>query len=759
MQLDFSLTLRPEVSSEGMENSKKAGQRKRAAAYMPTWDEMWYGYVKPNGKEVKGILQLKNSAADELKLLEVKHALENGEIQREVHDTPLKRAEALRLYGQVAQLKKQQYLDEMVRNTPANYRLVQTERQLAVLAQDLRNESIFALDTETTGLDVHGDDVMVGLSLSLPRADYHVYIPVGHVTNEPQLSRERVLEVLSPFLRSPFIGKVLHNARFDAHVFRKHGVHLMGIAWDTQVAMAILNENEMSYALKNLATKYGKYFGFKDTSRTYEELFGKVGFQQVPLAPALVYAAKDTHLTWKLYVWQHEHMEKRPELMQLYQEIENPLIEVVIEMEQAGFKVDLDFAQEYAVELRAEIESLEAQLVRFFGEDTNFNSPIQLAEVLYDRLGLPDVSKKRSTDVKTLKKLQSKCEGITHLLRYRELTKLLGTYIEALPSKIKRDGNIHGQFNQVATVTGRFSSNDPNLQNLPPRARNLIIAPDGTVILGSDFSQIEPRVLAHMSGDQGLLDAYRKGLDLYSLMASATFKVDIADCGDGSKYRKMMKVGLLAVMYGITMHALAESLGITVEEAQQFIRDFYAAYPGVYRFIQETHAEVKENEYVSTLHGRKRRFPGHKREAIVYDRLAKKICDLLGVDELPLSVWDYPELPYKLKREFQDVKGNVERVRRMAVNAKIQGTAAEIMKIALIRLHRLCTERGWRVIGTVHDEALLLVPEAITLEEIVEIEQCMTGAASLDVPLRVDTEIMTRWGQGKSKKEWFGLAA
>lgn len=735
---------------------KDASEKKKQAKYEPTWEEVW---VTGYGKK-KGIFQTKVSDTDRQRLKDVKNAIENGELGTFVESlSKFSKSHALELYKVLQRHRRDSILHKMVEETPENYKLIQTSEQLEQLVKDLEKEEVVALDTETTGLDVYRD-TLVGISFSLPKADYHVYIPIGH-TEGQQLPMPFVLKTLLPLLTSPALGKVFHNAKFDIQMFIRHGVFVRGVKHDTRVAMAVLNENEISYALKNLATKYGKHFGFSDSSHTFEELFGKsCCFADVPLDVALVYAAKDTHLTYKLYQWQMEHLTKRPKLLKLYQEIENPLIEVVVEMEQAGFTFDLDFSKEYGEELRAEITVIENQLKGHFG-DINFNSPAQLAKVLFDDLGLPDRNK-RSTDVKTLKALKDENEGVALLLKYREYTKLLGTYVEALPEQLKPDGKIHGSFNQVSTVTGRFSSSEPNLQNLPPRARKLVVASDGKLIVGIDFSQIEPRVLAHISGDLHLREPYILGQDLYSYLASRVFKVPIEECQDGSKYRKMMKVGLLAVMYGTSMFTLANQLGITVEEAQQFIDDFFATYPEVEAWIKSIHEFVKKHEYVETMFNRKRRFTGHREKAIEYDRLASKICKLLGIKKVPFDFWDkekYPQLDYKLKRAFQDVKGSVESVRRQSVNAIIQGTSADIMKKALLNLSAYCRTKGWQLIGTVHDEALMLVDANVTLQEIAELEACMTSTITLEVPLKVDTELMTRWGEGKKKGEWFQLAA
>ncbi|MBC9786768.1 DNA polymerase I, partial [Heliobacterium chlorum] len=268
---------------------------KEMAKREPTWEEVWFtGWVRPSGKLQTAILALKIGELDKERLKGVKAAIEAGEIGLGVESLrKLTKAHALRLWRELQEKRKHAVLKEMVAHTPENYRLIQTEDQIERLVADLQDEPIIAFDTETTGLDVYRD-VIVGMSLTLPKADYHVYIPVAHKVGK-QLSRERVLEWLRPMLENPTVGKVLHNAKYDMHMLIRHGIRMRGMAHDTRVAMALLNENEPSYALKNLATKYGRKFGFEDTSHTFDELFGKTRFDEVSLDVALVYAAKDTH--------------------------------------------------------------------------------------------------------------------------------------------------------------------------------------------------------------------------------------------------------------------------------------------------------------------------------------------------------------------------------------------------------------------------------------------------------------------------------
>lgn len=759
------------------ESAKKAQRKKVAAKYLPDWEEIWTTGWDVQGKHKNGIFQMSLTDADRDRLYEVKAALESGDIARlpGKDGKPITKTEALALFPLLQETKKERILAEMVANKPENYVIVTTDKEFQYFMDLLPTEAITALDTETNGLDKHGASQIVGLSVTLPIADLHFYIPLAHKTDKPQLNREYVLECMRDWLEDWRARKVLHNAPFDAHMFSQHGIKLRGIHADTRVAQKILNENEESAALKNLANKYGYLFGYEADSYKYEDLFGKnTPFDEVDYVVGGIYACKDTHLTYLLHQWQRTNFDRLPGVKWVYDNIENPQIDVRIAMERTGFLIDLKYSLEFGKQLDSEISSLLAQMYDAFevNKEFNFDSPQQLATLLYDELKLPD-KKKHSVDAGALKFIQWEHPGIPIILEYREKKKLYGTYVEALPKLVNADGRLRGEFDQVGTVTGRYSSREPNLQNLPPEGRKLIVAPDGWILLGSDFSQIEPRVLAHISKDMKLQQIYKDGKDLYAQLASDVFKLPIEQCIDGAKPpgwkkepRKMMKVGLLAVMYGISMFSLKDSLGMaSVEEAQQFINDFYATYPEVYMWVKSVHVLVKKQEYVETMFGRKRRFPGHREKAIIYDECAEEICRRLGVDELPLNVWAEdihrkkngldPILPYKLKRRFQDVKSEVEKVRRMAVNAIIQGTAADIMKLSLIELHKYTESKGWSVAGTVHDEALSEVPETITLQEVEEMESLMTGVVELDVPLKCDTDIFRRWGEPISKKEWF----
>ncbi len=754
---------------ESKQKVKQATKRKKAAKYEPTWEEVWFGYDKQSRKKnketgkmediithKKGIWELSNSDKEVEMLKEVKEAVETGEIGLEdpitgetIPMSKFSRSKAKELYAVLEKRKREQRLQQLVDECPENYYLITETHQMEKLVKYLEDEVETGLDSETTGLDVYVDE-MVGISITLPKRDIHVYIPFGHTTGERQLPRDYVLKSLKPYLMSN-TKKFLHNAKFDKHMFIRHGYNIGGMIHCTQIAMQLLNENEPSKQLKVLSTKYKHHLGIEEDSFTFEQLFGKnAPFAEVPLEVAKVYACKDTHITYKLGKWQEKFFQNRYGIKRVFYEIESPLLSVVVDMERVGMLIDQEFAQQYQVELGEYLEELEKEIRKEMG-DINLNSPQQLQKWLYDDMGLDDVSGQRKTDKPTLNILKEECPILETLLKYKDLFKLHSTYISALPEKTYEDGRIHGQFKQDNTDTGRFSSSEPNLQNLPARARKLVIAPDNKVIFGIDFSQIEPRVLAHITGDPELRRPYLTGEDLYSTLASKTFNLPIEQCGDGSKYRKMMKTGLLAVMYGTSTWTLSKQLGITHEEAVQFIDDFYKAYPKVEEWIHSIWEFVKENEYVETLYGRKRRFPKHRHEAETYDKLKAQMLKILGTDKLPQDFWNkkkYPQLPYNLKRKFQNVKKSVERVRRQAVNAIIQGSAADIMKIAMLSMDEYLKQKGWDMMATVHDELLLLTDRTINHYEIIEMNDCMRKAVELEVPLKTDVEVMVTWGNG-----------
>ncbi|AUS14822.1 DNA polymerase [Bacillus velezensis] len=679
--------------------------------------------AEPIEESWRKIFAMKLSDADRKRVTEVKAAMDAGKLARDPADCVNKagnpkafsKAEALRLWKTLQEAQREETLRQMVENTPDNYWLITDVERFNEFLALLADEEEIVFDVETTGADTW-EDRIVGNVISAVKSNIHAYIPTKHVTEAPQLPHAYVMEKLKPIYEDASVKKIAHNGKFDIHMLSHEGVTLRGLAWDTQFAMHILNENERvtggSYRLKDLVTKY---LGIP--SQTYDELFGKAGFHEVAdLRVALAYAAKDGDVTLKLRNFQREHLRKIG-LLEYYEQVENPTISVSVEMEAAGFVLDIEKAKTLGAELKAELIDIEEGLRKHFGE-INFNSPAQLSEKFFDELKLDRYLPKgfkKSTDVKTLKLLAPHHEGIKLLLSYREKTKLLGTYIEALPQQVKADGRIHGNFNQTGTVTGRFSSNNPNLQNQPYFARKLFVAPPGQVILSGDFSQQEPRFLSHFTGEEVLVNAYREGRDLYSTAASELFGLPIEECGDGSKYRKMMKTGILAVMYGTGPKTLADQLGITEKEAKDFIAQFYEKYPKVKAWIDGNEQFAKRYGYVQMFHGRKRRLP----EAKSRDRFT----------------------------QF--------RAMRQATNAIIQGSAAIQTKLTMIELQKLCRHKGWTMAFSVHDEVAVYAPETLTRDDVADFEAVMLNTLRLDVPNKTDIEISRRWGEGFPVDEWF----
>src|SRR5690625_4148651 len=382
--------------------------------------------------------------------------MEAGEIGREAESAGKRfsKAEALRLWRVLDEKRAEDRLREMVENTPDNYRLITDEGELDGLLRLLDEEDEIVFDVETTGTDVWSDYI-VGHVITAVKADVHAFITTKHDDDRPQLDHDWVIEQLRPIYEDETLGKIAHNAKFDIHMLDREGIELRGLTWDTLEAMKLLNENEPTFALKPLVTKYLRY-----DSHTYGELFGKKGFDKIPLDQALAYAAKDGDVTLKLRDFQRYHLAKMPGVLEYYETIEVPLIPIVVEMEKEGYEIDLEFAREYGEELRREAAESYDIVVERLG-DINLNSPAQLKEAIENHVG-KEIENTNANQ--TLKPLSKEWPVINELLKYREKNKLLTTYIDALPDMIdEKTGKLHGNFNPNGTKTGRFSSNSPNL--------------------------------------------------------------------------------------------------------------------------------------------------------------------------------------------------------------------------------------------------------------------------------------------------------
>lgn len=704
------LTLTINTDNAASDRVKAAAKKKADAT--ESIDEAW-----------ARILAMKNSDSDHAKLLEVKNGMQAGLIGRNPLDAPKKfsKAEALRLFKALKEARREETLRKMVEETPPNYWLITNEKKLAEFVGLLEKETEIVFDVETTGTDWNSDFI-VGHVISAIQADIHAYIPTKHKTDHPQLPHDLVTETLRPFYENERVGKLAHNAKFDIHMLRNDGITVRGLTFDTQVACHVLNENEPSKRLKDLATKY-----LKIPSQTYEELFGQVGFDSVSdLKIALAYAAKDGDITKKLRDFQRFHLE-RAELLEYYETVENPLITRVVDMERAGFYLDKDRAKTLADEQAKILIDTEKKLREMFNVDEsfNFNSPKQLTELLYGKLKLDkhlmkaDIRKGKDgqfpTNKAALNFLKNYHEGVEFLMEFRSASKSFGTYFDKMPRSAQADGRVYGQFNQDTTDTGRFSSSEPNMQNIPAIAKTMFVAPPGHVILSGDFSQQEPRILTHASGEPYLTEIYATGQDLYTMAAAKLFKKTPQECGDGSKYRKMMKTGMLAVMYGTGETTLAKQLGITVPEAKKFIADFYKEYTQVKAFMDGLVAYCKKHGFIRMLYGRKRR--------------VKEINS----------------------RQFWEKA----RAERQIKNSFVQGSAAIQTKKTMIEIGNLSDKYGWQLAFSIHDEVGDYVPETVTREQVAEFERVMLETVKLNVPNKSDIEISRRWGMGMSVAEFF----
>lgn len=665
---------------------------------------------------------MKNTDADKRRLLEVKKAMEAGIIGREPppknkRQPKFSKAEALRLWRILNKKRQEERLRQMIEEMPDNYWLITNKKKFSEFLSILENEDEIVFDVETTGTDIWSDYI-VGHVISAVKADIHAYIPTRHKTNRPQLDNDYVIERLRPFYENESIRKIAHNAKFDIHMLANEGVDLRGLSWDTQEAMRMLNENEPTFALKPLVSKY---LGIP--SLMYEQLFGKKGFQEVDLDVAVAYAAKDGDITLKLRDFQRYHLSKMPSILKYYETVEVPLTKVIVDMERLGYNIDLEYAKKYGDDLKEDIDRLRGEIVEVLG-DINLNSPTQLKPAIEKAIG----RKLENTDAKrTLQPLSKDFPIIEKLLDYREKNKLYSTYINVLPELInKKTGKLHTVFNQNGAKTGRMSSGGGgvNLQNQPKEARKLFVAPPGYVILGGDWSQQEYRALAYFSQDPKLVENYRRGNDLYASVASEVFDKPIEECGDGSVYRQQAKTILLAVAYGTGPKTLAMQLGKTEEEARAFLRSFDERFPVVAKWIAENRKFVQKHGFVwMDKKARKRRLPAARNR---------------NSDLWYTSVYT------------------------QSTNAIIQGSAAIQTKTTLVELDRLCKRKtaegrgDWHIWCVVHDEALLLVPETITRQDVKDFEDVMLNTYVFgNIPNKCDIVIQRRWGEEMSVDEWF----
>nr|WP_029724780.1 DNA polymerase I [Desulfotignum balticum] len=594
-----------------------------------------------------------------------------------------------------------------------DYQMITDVPELEKLAQTLKKTDIFAIDTETTSIHPMTAD-LVGISFSF-QAHTGFYVPVGHTDDTPQIGKTEVLRILGPVLADPKQHKAGQNIKYDMIVLARYGMPLNGVTFDSMIASYLLNPTRRGHGLDQIALDL---FGYKMVS--YEEITGKgkdqIGFQEVPAKDALFYASEDADLTFMAYQRFSEHLEKQG-LSDLMANIEVPLIPVLADMEMTGFRVDKTALARLSETFETEMNQLEQAIYDLAGETFNINSSQQLGVILFDKLGLKSVKKTRkktgySTDVEVLTKLADVHPLPEKLLRYRTLGKLKSTYADALGQLIHEDtGRIHTSFNQTITATGRLSSSNPNLQNIPIRKpegrkiRETFIPADGCTLVSADYSQIELRILAHCAEDEILIQAFRDEEDIHTRTAVEVFQVLPGFVTDD--LRSQAKAINFGIIYGMSAYRLSNELNISRKMADTYINHYFKRYAGVKAFIDETIRRTRETGETATIFGRKRNLP-----------------------DINASNAN--------QRHFAE---------RAAVNTPIQGSAADLIKLAMIQMAKALEDRGMRskMILSVHDEIIFDVPEAETSDLIALARKIMEGVHPLKVPLKVNFGTGENW--------------
>ena len=598
----------------------------------------------------------------------------------------------------------------------SSYECISTQDDLKKLIKKASKAKTIAIDTETTGLDYMDAD-LVGISISYEPGQA-AYIPISHEDDSsPQLEMDYVLQELRPLLEDSNEKIIGQNIKFDKNILARYGINISSIKNDTMMMSYVLDASATRHNLDALSSYYLNY-----KTSTFEDVAGKgvkqVTFDKVPIAEATHYAAEDADITLRLYEELVTRLEAVESLKVLNQEIEIPLIEVLSEMEQNGAILNSKILNAQSKDLENRIKKLEKSAYDLAGEEFNLGSTKQLREIFFDKLGYRVIKKtpggQPSTDEKVLAELAEEYELPKVLLEHRTLSKLKSTYTDKLPGQISNStGKVHTSFHQAVTTTGRLSSSDPNLQNIPIRTedgrriRQAFEPSEGHRFISADYSQIELRVMAHMSKDEGLLKAFQEGEDVHSKTASEVFNVDIEEVTtDLRRNAKAINFGLI---YGISAFGLGKQLGITRNLAAEYMAMYFEKYPGVKEYMESTKKLAGENGYIETLFGRR-----------------------LYLRDINAS--------NAMRRQASE---------RAAINAPVQGTAADIMKIAMIKMHKLIKETNIdaKLILQVHDELILDTP-AKEIDQVIElVTESMMGAANLDVPLEIDIGIGDNWDQ------------
>lgn len=602
----------------------------------------------------------------------------------------------------------------------ARYETILDPARFEFWLEKLRQAPLFAFDTETTSLDAQQAQ-LVGLSFAVEPHEA-AYVPLAHdYEGAPaQLDRETVLLALKPLLEDPAKAKVGQNAKYDINILANGSpaIEMRGVAYDTMLESYVLNSTATRHDMDSLAQKY-----LDHTTIAFEDIAGKgakqLTFNQIHLDKAGPYAAEDADITLRLHQALQARLAQTPSVQPVLMDIEMPLVPVLARIERQGALVDAALLREQSGELGVKMAELEQRAYELAGEEFNLGSPKQLGAILYDKLGMPVLSKttkgQPSTAEAVLDELAEQGYPLPEvLMQYRSLSKLKSTYTDKLPGQINpRTGRIHTSYQQAVAATGRLSSSDPNLQNIPIRTaegrriRQAFVASPGYKLLAADYSQIELRIMAHLAKDEGLLHAFRNNLDVHRATAAEVFGVALEDVtNDQRRSAKAINFGLI---YGMSAFGLAKQIGVDRKQSQDYIDRYFARYPGVLAYMERTRAQAAEQGFVETLFGRRLYLP---------DINAKNPALRKGAE-------------------------------RTAINAPMQGTAADIIKRAMVNVDNWLDQSGLdaRVILQVHDELVLEVREDLVDQVKDEIRQHMSQAAQLDVPLLVEAGVGANWDE------------
>lgn len=721
---------------------------------------------------------------------EVRDALQSGELTRTAIGK-MKKDDIYEFHKELTHRRREARKQQVRDSKPDNYWIIQDGKTWLKFQRLMFDENLAGWDTETTGLNLFAERI-VAVCIYLPKANVSAYVPFAHRTGEKQLTEEEVLGPCKEWLEDPENGSVWHNYNFDGHMFYNHGIEVANPAWDTMVVGRILNEHEKNHKLKPLYDKYCGQTG--EVSDMFDDLIDNHDIAGTDIALAGVYGCGDPYKTFKLYQFQKPYIDTVDNLHKVWYEVERPLLNVDLRVERQGFLVDTDGLNQIEQEQLPKIAQAEQELKDAFQidgaflqrmaeklgkpvDEFNFNSNDHLPYLLYDHLGVgEDMPKKfgkgpRSTAKEVIEAILNDVPQLRPLKEYRELFKLVSTYARKIPNAMEIDGRLHSKFNSFGTATGRYASSEygndgnkkgTNLQNIPSRTalgkkiRQCIIPDPAYLFVSSDLSQIEPRQIANLlylwCGDNSMRQLYLDGVDLYTTMAMKVFGLEYEQCVDGAKIytdeshehywepRKVMKTGVLAALYGQSPKSFAKKMGVSDEVAQQFFKGMDEQFPGIKPFREKILNQLLRKEYSETLFGRKRRFPGY---AKMYGRLQQ-------LNRKPRGTLSDVE-----QEERNELWRKTAKMQREAINAVIQGTSADILKSIMIRLDKICREHGWRLMMSIHDEIMLMIPkEQVTPEAIGIINEAMTKTVTCTVPLKCDTVIQPRWQEEYKPGEW-----